>query len=147
MRNPELSLLSALTHGGKADDALEIAVAALNAVRRLDLEHQRIYSDLVLAALPSALSAAVENLMKTAGYEYRSDFARKYYGQGKAEGKAEGIAEGMRKAVVALLAARGIAVTEAERAQIDECGDATKLEAMVRRAATAASAAEVLRDA
>jgi predicted transposase YdaD len=32
--------------------------------------------------------------MNSLGYEYQSDFARRYYGQGKAEGRMEGRAEG-----------------------------------------------------
>ena len=138
--------MSALTHG-RASDAVDIATAALIAVAHLDLEHRRIYSDLVLAALPSALSALVENNMKTAGYEYRSDFARQYYGQGKAEGKAEGLAEGLQKAILACLTVRGIVVTDAERARISACVDAAKLDTMIARAVTATSASDVLRDA
>jgi predicted transposase YdaD len=33
--------------------------------------------------------------MNSLGYEYQSDFARRYFGEGKAQGKAEGKAEGL----------------------------------------------------
>ncbi|MBX3250912.1 MAG: DUF4351 domain-containing protein [Myxococcales bacterium] len=36
--------------------------------------------------------------METKGYEYQSEFARKYFGEGKAEGKAE--AEGQARLVL-----------------------------------------------
>ena len=39
------------------------------------------------------------------GYEYQSDFARKYYGQGKAEGREEARAA-LRREIVALVGAR-----------------------------------------
>ncbi len=53
--------------------------------------------------------------MVKSGYEYQSDFAKKYVGQGPAEGLAEGMAEGeakgMAKAVLAVLSARGVRVS------------------------------------
>jgi hypothetical protein len=36
---------------------------------------------------------AVEATMNSFGYEYQSDFARRYFGQGKAEGRIEGRVE------------------------------------------------------
>jgi hypothetical protein len=48
--------------------------------------------------------------MTTGTREYKSDFARRYYGQGKAEGKTEGKTEGKAEgeayAVLAVLTAR-----------------------------------------
>jgi Uma2 family endonuclease len=62
--------------------------------------------------------------------------------RGKVEGKAEGKAE----AVVAILEARGIALAEADRARILATTDAETVNAWIARAATSASAAEVLSD-
>ncbi|MBX3250911.1 MAG: DUF4351 domain-containing protein, partial [Myxococcales bacterium] len=56
-----------------------------------------IYHDLVRASLNEAARRALESFMETKGYEYQSEFARKYFGEGKAEGKAEGEAEGEAK--------------------------------------------------
>jgi hypothetical protein len=67
--------------------------------------------------------------------EYKSDFARRYHGQGKAEGKAEGEAE----MILTVLAARGIDVPDVERARILECTDLDRRKAWGRRAATANS--------
>jgi hypothetical protein len=47
---------------------------------------------MILAALPGAARAALEAKMLQK-YEYQSDFARKYYG----EGRAEGLATALRK--------------------------------------------------
>lgn len=57
--------------------------------------------------------------MATGTYEYRSDFARRYYAQGQAEGEAEGEA----KAVLKVLEKRGVHVPAEVRARILECID------------------------
>ncbi len=54
----------------------------------LDEERARFYGDLVQNALNEAARRALEAKMK--GYEYQSDFAKKYVAQGRAEGEAQG---------------------------------------------------------
>jgi predicted transposase YdaD len=72
--------------------------------------------DVIMMALPVAIRQILEARMQH--YEYQSDFARKYYGQGVAEGlekgrqagreegrqagREEGRQDGLRAAVVAL---------------------------------------------
>ncbi|MGI9000345.1 MAG: hypothetical protein ACR2GH_01625, partial [Pseudonocardia sp.] len=76
---------------------------------------------------------------------YRSDFARRYFFEGRAEGeaagkeegKAEGEAAGEARAVLAVLDARGIDVPPDARARIAECPDLDQLDIWVRRAVTA----------
>ena len=77
--------------------------------------------------------------MRPAGYEYQSEFAREYFGQGKAEGH--------RDALLAILGARGIPLTKADRAQIESCSDVAKLATMTIRALTAKSPADIFADA
>ena len=48
------------------------------------------------------------------GYEYQSDFAKKYYGQGRDDGRSEEAA----RALLTVLRARGIAVHDAARERI-----------------------------
>jgi predicted transposase/invertase (TIGR01784 family) len=60
------------------------------------------------------------------------------------EGKLEGKLEGKASAVFTVLAARGIAVSEDVRARIEACDDAATLDRWIARAATAASAEEVI---
>lgn len=74
------------------------------------------------------------------GYEYRSDFARQYYGQGRADGEAEAIA----RAVLTALRVRGIAVPDATRERILAEKERTMLERWHERAVVAASIGEVL---
>jgi len=61
--------------------------------------------------------------------------------EGKAEGKAEGEAKGKAEAVLSVLAARGLEVTEEQRERILSATSATLLEGWLRQAITAASVA------
>ncbi|HLM73282.1 MAG TPA: hypothetical protein VK459_11340, partial [Polyangiaceae bacterium] len=63
--------------------------------------------------------------------------------KGRAKGLAEGEVKGKRDAVLALLKARGVALSAEERAVLNACADAAKLDRWIIRAATAASASEV----
>ena len=81
---------------------------------------------------------ALEMMMK--GYEYQSDFAKKYFAEGRAEGRAEEAA----RAVLTTLRVRGIAVPEAARERILAEKDPERLERWHERAILAPSLAEVL---
>ena len=84
------------------------------------------------------------------GYVYKSDFAKKYLAQGRAEGEAEGEAKGLlqgeARAVLTVLRARGIAVSEAARERIFAQKEPERLERWLEKAAVAASIAEVIGD-
>lgn len=126
-RTPELAVLSALAHG--ADPGRNnVLNALLSALTTVEPELAGLYYDLVLAALPRAAQRYLEELMATRTYEYQSDFARRYFGQGKAEGQA--------RAVLAVLDARGIEVPAGARTRIAECSDLDQLDSWVRRAVT-----------
>ncbi|GAB3459424.1 hypothetical protein GCM10027570_43520 [Streptomonospora sediminis] len=62
----------------------------------------------------------------TAAHPYHSEFARKYYGRGKAEGKAE--------SVLRVLKARGITISEEDRTRITTCTDPETLNTWLDRA-------------
>jgi hypothetical protein len=80
---PQLAVLSALAHPD-----LEIAELAIEAVAPLPEELARLYLDVIIAALPASLRQTLEARMQH--YEYKSDFARRYYSQGRQEGIDEG---------------------------------------------------------
>jgi alkanesulfonate monooxygenase SsuD/methylene tetrahydromethanopterin reductase-like flavin-dependent oxidoreductase (luciferase family) len=86
-RCPELAVLSVLSHAREAG-AEALAAVAIHAAKALDEERSTLYCDLVLSALGPAARACLEELMKTK-YEYQSDFATKYYSQGREEGLRE----------------------------------------------------------
>lgn len=144
-RRPELAVLSAMAHG-ETEQGATIADAVLSAIQGLDDERARFYSDLVYNSLNEAARRALEAMMK--GYEYQSDFAKKYYGQGRNDGRAEGHTEGRAeeaaRAVLTVLRVRGIAVSEAAREQILAQKDPERLERWHEKAIVAASLAEVL---
>jgi hypothetical protein len=74
--------------------------------------------------------------MNSLGYEYQSDFARRYYGQGKAEGRVE--------IILKLLALRFGLLTEAVQARVRSAQDAP-LDAVAERVLTAQTLEGALR--
>jgi hypothetical protein len=125
VRVPELAVLSAIAHPAHPDRLL-VWHALLTALATVDQDRSNLYADVVLAALPVAARRELEALM-TRTYEYQSDFARRYYGQGLAE------------SVLAVLDARGVTVPDAVRTLITESRDPRQLDRWLRRAATAES--------
>ena len=136
-RRPELGVLSAIAHGNTGEGA-SIAAAVLPAVRGLDEDKARFYYDLVYNSLNEAARRALEAMMK--GYEYQSDFAKKYVAQGRVEGRVEEAAQ----ALLTVLEARGIAVPDAARERILTQTDPERLKRWLKRAAVANSVAAVL---
>jgi hypothetical protein len=130
-RRPELAVLSAMAHG-EGEHGAAIAAAVLPAVAGLGDERARFYGDLVLHSLNEAARRALETMMK--GYEYQSDFAKKYVAQGEA------------RALLAALRVRGIPVPDAARERILAEKDTARLERWVERAIVAQSLAEVIDD-
>jgi hypothetical protein len=76
------------------------------------------------------------------GYEYQSDFAKKYVAQGRDEGRVEGEAQ----ALLTVLRGRGIAVPDSERARILAEKDSPRLLRWIEKALVATSLLEVLEE-
>ena len=93
---PELAVLSAMAH-----PELETAEAAEAALPGLSEDKQKLYWDVILSGLPAPVRQALEARM-IKGYEYQSDFARRYYSQGREEGREEGL----RHAIITLVCTR-----------------------------------------
>ncbi|WP_034270369.1 hypothetical protein [Haloechinothrix halophila] len=140
---PELVVLSAMAHGTHPDRD-KVFRALIAALEHVDEDHATLYHDVVLSVLPEAARHHLEALLLTRKYEYQSDFARKYFGQGKAEGEKAGRAEGEANALLAVLDAREIAVPEEAKSRITECTDLDQLDAWIRRAVTATRIEDVL---
>jgi hypothetical protein len=132
-RRPELGVLSAMAHGDTEQGAT-IAAALLPAIRELDEDRAKLYYDLVYNSLNEAARRAMEAMMK--GYEYQSDFAKKYVAQGRTEEAARNL--------LTVLRARGIAVTDAIRERILAQKDPELLERWLEKAAVAASVTSVI---
>lgn len=93
-------------------------------------ERAKFYGDLVLASLNEAARRALETMMK--GYEYQSDFAKKY------------VAEGEARALLTVLRSRGIEVSDSARERILAEKDPKRLERWLEKAGTSATLTEVL---
>jgi hypothetical protein len=85
--NPELAVLSTLAHGRDANfvRAIEIALAARNAIANLDADRASVYVDLITNALGEAARQALKNTDMWK-YEYQTEFARYHYARGEAAG-------------------------------------------------------------
>jgi predicted transposase YdaD len=152
-RRPELAVLSAMAHGETGHGAT-IAAAVLPAIRDLDEDRTKLYYDLVYNSLNEAARRTLETMMK--GYEYQSDFAKKYVAQGHAEGRAEGRVEGRAegrvegraeeaaRALLTVLRARGIHVPDHVRERVLAQNDPEQLERWLEKAAVAASATTII---
>jgi hypothetical protein len=154
--NPELAVLSALAHGA-GPGRRPIFIALLAALGKVEDDYEQLYYDVVFAGLPKAAQLDLEEILMTvtANSEFRSDFLRRFAEKRRAEGRAEGVAEGLAEgladgmargesaAVLAVLAARNIAVPEVVRDRITNCLDLVQLESWVRRAATATTVSDL----
>jgi Domain of unknown function (DUF4351) len=139
--NVELAVLSAIEHGQCSDIPLatRIASTAILASADIDVERSRLYLDLILISLAQNAPEAFEATMNSLGFEYQSDFARRYYGQGKAEGKAEGRIE----IILKLLTFRFGPLTETAQARVRGAQDA-QLDTVAERMLTAKTLEEAV---
>jgi hypothetical protein len=137
-RFPELAVLSVMAHGqGDVETAVNIAQVAAAAASDLESDKQALYLDLIEAALGEAAKKAFEMLPET--YQFQGPS----YLRGRTEGRTEGESRGEAKAVLAVLEARGIAVTEQQRQLVLECTDLERLDGWIRKAVTLTDPSEL----
>lgn len=147
--NVELAVLSAMEHGQSPDIELAARVAsvAILASAGIDAERSRLYLDLILISLSEHTQEALRDTMNSLGFEYQSDFARRYVAQGRSEGRSEGRAEGKTEGrleiVLRLLTLRFGSLTEAVQTRIRGAGD-TQLDAVAERLLTVQTLEEAL---
>lgn len=77
------------------------------------------------------------------GYEYQSDFARKYVAQGRAEGRAEGLCGQAARCLLTVLRARGFDVPDDVHERILAQRDLELLRHWLEKAVVAPSVAAV----
>lgn len=140
-RRLELGLLSAMAHG-HTEQGATIATAVFSAIENLDEDQAKFYYDLVYNSLNEAARLTLEKTMK--GYQYQSDFAKRYVAEGRAEGLAEGLVRGEARSVLKVLQARGLAVPDELREHILAQKDPERLDRWLEKAAVASSVAEVV---
>ena len=146
-RRPELGVLSAMAHG-QSELGQMIAAAVLPVIEGLDDDRVRFYYDLVYHSLSDAARKALEAMMK--GYEFQSDFAKKYIALGRDQGRDEGRDEGRALEAahnaLTVLRVRGIPVPDAARERILAEKDRQRLERWHERAIVAASIDDVFNE-
>jgi hypothetical protein len=114
-RSAELAVLSVQAHG-REPDALGMVQAALRAAEGVPVDRVMVYFDLVMASVGEAIRRELEELMQPGKYEYQSEFARRYFGEGREKGKEE-----ERLTLARRLLARGMSVAEvAELTELPE---------------------------
>ena len=101
-----------------------------------------LYCDLVLNALPETARRALQQ-MNTSKYEYQSEFARRYFAQGKAEGTAEGQTQGQIALILKLLAARYGKVSQSAEAHV-RGASSTELDRIAESLLTASTLEQAL---
>ena len=143
---PYLALLSALAHW-REPDGVEIVEAAIGAADAVDESVRLAYFEIVTSALDEATRRALEARMSLENWEIQSPFLKnlmaKGEARGEARGRAEGEARGRAAAILAVLRARAIAVSDADARRVQGCADLELLERWLTRAATATSTTAV----
>jgi hypothetical protein len=126
-----------IAHGQAADIPLaaSIASAAIVASADIDAERSKLYLDLLLISLSASAPEALEDTMNSLGFEYQSDFARRYVAQGKMEGRVELTLE--------LLTLRFGPLTEVNQTRVRSAQDA-QLNVVAKRMLTARTLEEAL---
>jgi hypothetical protein len=156
IEDPELAVLSAMAHAHdpNTDKSARIALLAQMVSIGLDAERSTLYCDLILHSLPEATRRALQ-AMDASKYQYQSEFAQRYFGQGKAagvaegriegrtEGRTEGRIEGCAEIILKLLATRYGPVSEAIEARVRTAGR-TELDGIAERLLTARTVEEAL---
>jgi hypothetical protein len=118
--NVEFAVLSAVEHASSpnVELAARVTSAAIAASAGIDAERSRMYLDLIMIILSKNAQGALQN-MNSLGFEYQSDFARKYVAQGRAEGRAEVLLELLALRFGPLAADVQDQIRAAERPQLD----------------------------
>lgn len=143
-RMPALAVLSAIAH-----PTLEVAKPATEAIRQLPSDQFRLYFDAILAELPEDLRASLE--IQLQGYQYRSEFARRYVAEGVQEGREagleegrkEGVEQGMQNAIIALASAKLGEISPAETSAIRGVSGEAALTQMISQLGQTQSPEEV----
>ncbi len=136
---PELALLSVLAHG-MSDQGYEVGIAAYHGASGLDRETRMLYSDMILQAVHVVARKKMEERMQIEDYEFRSDIALR----GKAKGLAEGQAKGLATALLKIVTARGLQITQDQQAQILGCTNLDTLDTWLDRILQGADVNELL---
>ncbi|GAA4980037.1 hypothetical protein HD597_011893 [Nonomuraea thailandensis] len=125
----ELAVLSVLSHGG--DEA--VAGTFLEALAKTEESHGARYYEYAYRLASTDVRRVLEETMSSATWPVYSPFAREHF----TRGRATGLSEGKARAVLAVLRARGVSITDEALTAITSCADQEQLDEWAHRAATA----------
>lgn len=144
--NPALAVLSAICHGDRPE-VESMFPALVEALRAVGPSKAILYYDVVLAGLPVATRTRWEAFMTTSvDYEFRSELLRDLADRYTKLGEARGQARGEAQAVLTVLEGRGVTLPADIRERILACADLAQLDTWLRRAGTAATVDDVIRE-
>jgi hypothetical protein len=132
---PAMAALSVAYHG--ADPA--VCQAFTDGMRQLPPDRASQYHEHAYNMAPLAVQRILEQLMTSNTWPVYSPFAKEHFGRGKKEGRAEGEAE----AILLVLKARSLDVSDTERERITSCTDLKQLKKWITRAATAEKSSDL----
>jgi hypothetical protein len=132
--DPGMGALSVAFHG----EVAEVRAAFVAGLTPLKSEGTQYY-EYGYCLSPTVVRKLLEELVASTSWPVYSPFAKEHFGRGLAEGEAKGEAD----AVLLVLEARGLDITDAQRDRITGCTDLDQLRTWVRRAATLTAASEL----
>lgn len=134
--NPALAALSVAYHGVESG----VPQAVSDGFDKLPSDQAIHYHEYAYNLAPLAVQRILEQLMNSDTWPVYSPFAKEHFGRGKKEGMKEGMEEGNKEgeaaAVLLILEARNLDVSQAERNRITNCTDLGQLTKWVQRAIT-----------
>ena len=128
--HPGLAVLSAHSHRHSTDHAVAIALAAQRATRDWDHLTRTLYLDLLAVTFTPATREKLD--MQSTDYQWKSEWAQDIALKTKVT------------SVLAVLDARSMPLTDAQRQSIETCTDVATLNRWLRQAATAETVDEAL---
>jgi hypothetical protein len=145
-REIELAILSAVAHGN-GPNGLAVVLSTLDALTRLDRAHATVFAKIIYDSLRGPMQAALEALVMerhSQGEIKYPPFMERVFEQGELKGKREGELKGRRDALLRLAARAQIALSDAERARIEEWTDVAVLDRWIDNSLGAKTAADLL---
>ena len=147
--HPELALFAAWAmQKRRGKQALQVVERAIDLSGRLSPPLQEAQARAILAVISEHMYAQLETMAMNLDKFPESPGLKRLRllleKQGRIRGQAEGKAEAKQEAVLAILEARGLAVTARQRVRILACSDLEVLGSWIARAVTVASTRDLL---
>jgi hypothetical protein len=127
--HPDLAALAVMAHGERR----EVAEAFVAGTRQLSREHALQYNEHAHNMSTPAIQNVLEEIMASSTWVVSTPFAREHYGRGEAD------------AILKVLAARGLIISDEARKRINACRDLDLLDIWLRRAIDAETTDEIFR--